>query len=278
MNDFPWTLFFVLLAAGVVGGAAVLPYALSLNKNSMSAETQAKIKLSKPVLVLISLMQTGILVAIAVFLGLLTARQVGLQMPILEALVAGQPVGGALLQVLPVSLLAAILVSVVMFVLERYVYWPRLPKEFLALETNTSLWKRLLACLYGGFDEEVLVRLFLVSGFAWLAGLVWKAPSGGPADGAFWLAIFVAALLFGAGHLPATKAVTKLTPTIVTRALLLNGIPGLVFGYLYWRNGLEAAMLAHFILDLFVHVGFTPLIKATISKPALQTAGSTPQA
>jgi hypothetical protein len=270
MNDFPWTIFFVLLAGSIVGGVAVLPYALGLNKNSISAETQAKIKLPKPVLMVVSVIQTGVLMGVAAFLGLLAARQVGLQMPILKAMVAGQPVGDALLRILPVALLATIIVGAVMYMIERYLFMPKLPQELLTLDTRTSFWKKLLACLYGGFDEEILTRLFMVSGFAWLAGLVWKSPSGTPADGAFWMAIILSALLFGAGHLPATGAVTKLTPFLVARALLINGIPGLAFGYLYWQYGLVAAMLAHFILDLFIHLVYTPATRPQETNSTLQ--------
>jgi membrane protease YdiL (CAAX protease family) len=36
-------------------------------------------------------------------------------------------------------------------------------------------------------------------------------------------------------------------------------VPGLVFGWLYWRRGLVAAMLAHFGLDLVLKV-FIPLL------------------
>ena len=272
MNDFPWTLFFVLLAASVVGGAAVLPYALAFSKNSLTAEAQAKMKLPKPVIYLISVVQTGVLMAVASFLGLLAARQVGLRMPILEAALADQPVGNALLQILPVTMLAAVLIAILMFFLERKVFMAHLPPELSTLDVRTSLWKRMLACLYGGFDEEVLTRLFLVSGFAWLLGLVWKSPTGTPANGAFWLAILLAALLFGAGHLPATKAVTKLTPMIVTRALLLNGIPGLVFGYLFWQYGLETAMVAHFFLDIYIHLLYTPATRPHEQNPSLQTS------
>jgi hypothetical protein len=37
---------------------------------------------------------------------------------------------------------------------------------------------------------------------------------------------------------------------------VLNGIGGIVFGWLYWRNGLESAMTAHFSADIVVHVMF----------------------
>ncbi len=61
-----------------------------------------------------------------------------------------------------------------------------------------------------------------------------------------WLAIVVSALLFGAGHLPAAAAlVGKLTGDIVLFVVGVNTAFGVLFGYLFWRHGLEAAMIAH---------------------------------
>src|SRR5215469_10778690 len=51
-----------------------------------------------------------------------------------------------------------------------------------------ALWKRVLATVYGGIDEELLVRLFLLLLLAWLIGLAWHAPGGSPSLGALWLA------------------------------------------------------------------------------------------
>jgi membrane protease YdiL (CAAX protease family) len=58
---------------------------------------------------------------------------------------------------------------------------------------------------------------------------------GTPTSGAFWTAIILVALLFGLGHLPATSAMTPITQVLVVRALVLNGIAGIAFGYLYWE-------------------------------------------
>ena len=43
-----------------------------------------------------------------------------------------------------------------------------------------------------------------------------------------------------------------LTPLVIARTLVLNGLAGVVFGWLYWRRGLLAAMVAHFTFDLVV--------------------------
>ena len=47
---------------------------------------------------------------------------------------------------------------------------------------------------------------------------------------------------------------TPLTTTLVFRALVLNGIAGTVFGYLYWRHGLEAAMIGHMSAHMVMQV------------------------
>ena len=46
---------------------------------------------------------------------------------------------------------------------------------------------------------------------------------------------------------------------MVLRTLLLNGIAGIAFGWLYWKRGIEMAMLAHFSADIVLHV-VTPLL------------------
>jgi len=85
---------------------------------------------------------------------------------------------------------------------------------------------------------------------AWMLSRIWRQR---PA-GIFWAANIGVAVLFGLAHLPATAALIPLTPLVVTRAIVLNGLVAVVAGWLYWRRGLESAMVAHFCADLVVHV------------------------
>jgi hypothetical protein len=39
--------------------------------------------------------------------------------------------------------------------------------------------------------------------------------------------------------------VVSLTPIVVIRTVLLNALGRVVFGWLFWRRSLEAAMVAH---------------------------------
>lgn len=100
--------------------------------------------------------------------------------------------------------------------------------------------------LYGGIIEEVMLRLFMMSLIAFLAWKIFfrrheKAPIG-----VIIAANVIAAVLFAAGHLPATITMFgELTPLILFRCFLMNGGFGLAFGWFYRKYGIQYAMLAH---------------------------------
>lgn len=145
--------------------------------------------------------------------------------------------------------------------LDLFIFQPALLRELgdsangLNLQTSQpAAWKGFLASFYGAIAEEVLLRLFVMSLFAWLGSFNSKTSEGKPTNATFWIANILAAVLFGLGHLPATATILPLTPLVVTRAIVLNGIGGIAFGYLYWKRGLESAMIAHFSADIVLHV------------------------
>jgi len=109
----------------------------------------------------------------------------------------------------------------------------------------------LLASFYGGIAEELQLRLFLMTLLVWALGAFGRRV---PGPAAFWAAIVIAALLFGAAHLPAAAKLWGLTDIVIVRTLALNAIAGLAFGWIYWRRGIEMAMLAHFSADIVLHV------------------------
>jgi hypothetical protein len=260
MNIFPWPLFITLLATGIFCTLAVLPYSLALNPGTLDILKEKQAARSKPIppaviVVGASLIQGGLLVAIALYVGLLATRAIGLGMPIMQAVLAGQPFISSLLAVLPASMLVGFVGGALILVFEQWYFRPRLPIQFRqATGKQIPFWKRFLACFYGGVVEEILMRLFVMAGLAWLFGLVWKSPAGLPALGAFWLANILSSVLFGLGHLPTTARLAPLTPLIITRAVILNSLVGLGCGYLFMVYGLEAAIIAHFSADIVIHL------------------------
>lgn len=101
------------------------------------------------------------------------------------------------------------------------------------------------AVLYGGVIEEVMLRLFMLSLIAFILQKIFAREKELPTTGILIVANVIAALLFAAGHLPATAILMGITPMILLRCFLLNGGFGLLFGWLYRKYGLRYAMLAH---------------------------------
>ena len=99
--------------------------------------------------------------------------------------------------------------------------------------------------LYGGVTEELLLRWGIMTALVWLSWRVLQRRQGAVHAGYVWLAILVSALLFAAGHLPAAAAlIDVLDASVVAFVIGWNAAFGLLFGYLFWRYGLESAMLA----------------------------------
>ena len=108
-----------------------------------------------------------------------------------------------------------------------------------------GLAKILAGLLAGGVIEEVMMRLFFLSLLAFVfSKLFCKNEKEIPA-GVFAAANLISALVFAAGHLPGTMAMTALTPLLLLRCFLFNGGLGLCFGYLYRKYGIGYAMIAH---------------------------------
>lgn len=249
----------VLTEASVAASIAVLPYLLELQKDALAAanakrEAAGKRPISPPRLAMLTAAQGQITFGVTAALGLRAGRRMGLGAPRLEALLRGRPSG------LPPSRGAGYAAAgagsaLLIGLLDRTLFAEAQRRFKAAGMRQPSAWRGLLASTYGAIGEEVLMRLglqtLLAAGLRRLNGETTTPPSGAT----MWPAIVVSNLAFGAGHLPATKAIVPLTPLVVARALLLNAVAGTLCGYLYWREGLEAAMIAHGSADLVLHVG-----------------------
>jgi hypothetical protein len=97
--------------------------------------------------------------------------------------------------------------------------------------------------------EEVVFRLFALTVIAWLTRRLLRRSEGGTP---FTFALAASALLFGLAHLPAWLALAPASVPLVCAVLTLNGLGGLLFGWLYWRWGLAYAICCHFAGDVVI--------------------------
>lgn len=145
------------------------------------------------------------------------------------------------------GVISGILVGLILYSLEKTIF----SKSLLA-GMHPPAWSGILASLYGGVNEEVLMRLFLFTLIYFLFRKIFKF-SDQNRIGFLWATNGIVAIAFGVGHLPALFKLITPTSFEISRVLVLNAIPGLVFGWLYWSRGLWAAMAAHFTTDLMIH-------------------------
>ena len=243
-------LFWILFGAAVFGLLAVIPMGSELIAGMLRQVQLPPIPI--PLLLLIAAVENLALFALMVWLGLKLGARLGLGPKLTEAWLAGSlkrtdvwsTVRAGLLTALGVG---AILLPTILFLASRL---PNLP---FVTAGRIMLWKRFLICFYGGINEEIFARLFLLSLFAWLFNRSWRRP-GHPGAYAFWAANLIAAVLFALGHLPSASLLMPITPLVVGAALFLNGVAALAFGWLYRKYNLEAAMLAHFTTDFILYV------------------------
>jgi membrane protease YdiL (CAAX protease family) len=267
----------VLTEASAAASTAVLPYVLGLLKDIIARDNTQRIATGKrPIslarLAILSAAQGHVLFGSVAALGLRAARSMGLGAPHLEARLRGQPSGLRPSQVAAYAaggVGAALVAGAFEFTAFARVH-AQLQK---AGVREPGLWRVLLAIPYGAIAEEVLMRLGGQSLIA--AGLrrLRRETAIPPSSGTMWPAIALSTLLFGAGHLPITSQLTRLTPMIIARSLVLNAAPGVVCGYLYWQQGLEAAMIAHGSADVVLHVGGTLIQNNRVTA---QKGGSAP--
>jgi membrane protease YdiL (CAAX protease family) len=239
----------------------MMPYAMELLSEQFE-KARTKTGLGTPALVAISILQTAVLLGVAVSVGLWAARKSSLRAPVSEALVQRRPVGPVVKEFAILSLIVGTAAALVVVLLDLLAFQPLMTAAELPQLAEPALWKGALASLYGGITEELLCRLFLLSALALL--LTWLSRTrDGLRTWTFWTANLLAALIFGLGHLPATASLLPLTPVVVTRALILNGLLGLAMGWLFWKRGLESAMLAHGVADIVLHV-VTPAVAGVV--------------
>jgi hypothetical protein len=246
----------LLFLAGFAGILSFLLVDLSAVLATLPPTDGAKLP-SPWILKLLSLIQPTVLLALAVFVGVLLAPKVNLSAPAFEAVARGRSFIAALKpQIIP-GVIAG-LIAAVIIVLSWAVLRPFLPAEFVVRgEAFNRLVPLPTRLLYGGITEEILLRWGLLTLLVWAAWRIFQRGRRQPGAVCFVGAILISSIVFGVGHLPVAVAIGgQLTLPVVVYVVTGNSVFGLMAGYLYWRKGLEAAITAH----MLAHVGIVSAI------------------
>lgn len=239
-RPFSWRALWILVVLQLLGNLAAIPLLRATNK------------LVEPVSAWI--LWTAISVPI-IGIGLYLAGRIGLGVPFVEGQLKGGEISDWAGRVFALSLIVAIAGSL----------------PFLLVNVNVNpegypaSWMLVLASVKAGVREEIFMRLFLMTILAWLGGLVQREADGRPSPTVMWCAVILSGFLFGLGHIDEVVPTPEIYGALVL-ILLVTTMFGIVFGWLYWKQGLESAILAHFMVDA---VGSGIVVPAILSKNPL---------
>lgn len=200
----------------------------------------ARIPVSLETLQIASAVQGTVLLVAAAFIGASLAPSVGLAAPAMSAIASGRRGLDSLrAQLLPGVLGGCIGAAVIVG------FYAFAPESLGSVQPETPL-PLVVRVLYGGVTEEVLVRWGLMTSMAWAGWKILRRDLPHPSAGIMWVAIALSAFAFGVSHLPsAAQSLPALSAYGMAYITIGNALFGLVAGYLFWRHGLEAAIVAH---------------------------------
>jgi ABC-2 type transport system ATP-binding protein len=251
-----WKVFLVLVGLIIPAALAIVPFSL----HQLNAYGEAGANTPGWETLAVNNLINGLIICGLGSVGLLITNRIGLGLPFVEGWAKRTPAPYRFRAVIAVAWIAGIGLAVAYLILQNWVFGPPMLALFEEIgytvpeDALTPPLYGFLAAFSAGVAEETLLRLFGLSLLAWLAGLLFQESDGRPKLAVLWVANILLALVFGAAHLPAAEALGwPINTLIVTRTLVLNGIGGLVFGWLFWRFGLETAMLAHFFGDIVLY-------------------------
>lgn len=187
----------------------------------------------------------------SIWIGLILGRQVGLGSPLFGGLLSGD--AGCFREFVRQAGLAAILGIAVgaLLLLIRQFSAPYLPPEVPAFGHRGVIGG--LAVSFGAaVGEEIWFRLGLMTLLVWCGSRLFSDRK--PRSGMVWIIIVVSAVAFGAAHLPQLLSYGAGSPFAIGGTILGNTAVGTLYGWCFWRKGLFAAMVAHFTVDLMIHV------------------------
>ena len=241
-------LFLILFILGFTGVASILLIDVSAIV-ALLPVTKTDIPTITPALKLLGLIQPTLLLAAAVARGVALAPRVGLSAPAAEALASGGNVFKSLKPQVAPGVLGGLVGAICIILVSLLI------KPFLAATAIHRIgeFARLLPLptrvLSGGITEELLLRWGFMTLIVWAAWRVLQKGENQPTTAYFVGAILLSSLVFGAGHLPVAYVLLPdfFGGALVLFVILANSAFGVVAGYLYWKRGLESAMIAHII-------------------------------
>ena len=225
--------FFYVLAAALIG----LIFYLPVIPNMIPAQALTRFPMS--IIMILVVLQSIIFIALLAAAGAYLAPRVGFRAPLCDVHINQQTFRSVLkeqcLIAIPVGLAGAIIACLV-------------APEFISYVNKTPPLPRLF---YGGLTEEVAARWGIMTIIVWILWRIFQKGNGTPTNILVCSGILLSQTIFALGHIPALNmaGVGNVSWSIVTIFFV-----SILWGWLFWKRGLEAAMIAHASFHAFIAI------------------------
>lgn len=236
--------FFILWIGCIFGYLAAVPFGFELQQ-----EIYSKVDTPLHLIIISQLATTVVLYGLLIFVGLSMLPKTPFSFAIIRNLERGDLKKNIVYAVIS-GLLAFTAIFLVTY-LPNYLYEGM--QNSLVIST-ASVWKGFLASFYGAINEEVLLRLFVMTSIAYgLLKISWLTKET-IQPYIVWFSIVVSSLIFGLGHVPAALgAGFSLDARLFFSIFLPYTVGGLFFGHIFWKKGFEYAVISHFVVDIMLN-------------------------
>ena len=230
-----WKFLLFIILMGIIGGIFTGIYSINSLDPKIIEEAINQIG-SKDLLIIITTIQSIIYAIVCGVFGIILSNKVGLWKKI---------------KFEKNKLLAPIIISIIgglaLSIGDLFIFGSFNEIIKYSYDVKPSIEYIIASFTYGGVIEEVMMRLFFMSLVAFIIyKLFYKKEKDIPIK-VFIIANIISAFLFALGHLPATiQLFGGLDSLLFIRCLIMNGVFGLAFGWLYRKYGIHYSMVAHF--------------------------------
>jgi hypothetical protein len=258
-----WKLLWFCILSYTVASVLVIPLRFSLDPINSQGSWLVDLILEQ-----IGYIAIGFL---AISIGLLMGARLGLGLPFIEGFLTSKPIWTRRKVVLGLgiisSLASIILVLLIglVFMLIVFVFYENNLNVFTDLEPiyYPESWRWVLVSIHAGICEEILFRFGLMTLLVWVGNIFFRNHDDRPAIWVMWAAILLSGLSFGIAHLSGLLPVPD-SVILQLRVVLQNSLIGILLGWLYWKFGLECAIVTHILIDIGFYVVFIPLMQSNL--------------
>lgn len=243
---------YFVLKIFIIGLLGVMSLLLSDVQNSIELPQEITSQFSSRQIQLLLLVNPLIFLSLAVLIGSICFGKVGLKAPILSSKFDLQKHQPLIREFLKVGVISGIGLGIILILVSIFSE-KMINSELVNSQLNSEL-SLVTRLMYGGITEEIIMRFGLMTFLVWIMSKITKSES----NSVFLVAILISSLLFAVAHLPVVYATVEVVSLgLMTYILIGNSIGGLVYGYLYWKKGLECSMISHMTTHIiFVVVNF----------------------